>query len=251
MEDMWTEATAPAQTPIPDAAAHQPDQAGTPVAPGRTRWHVAGVALVGLLAGGVSIMLTMPGRQSSEAASGSSSSLTTGAPIHRSLHSTSTSTVPESSLRPKWIQTRASRWASDGSKTISFELEAEREVGVWMKRVRPTLTVRCLGREMEVFVVTDSAASIEPTADQHTVHISFDDQAETSHYWLDSADHRELFAPDGMALARQIAGARTMRFGFTPFNSQPVVVDFDVRGFGGPLESVSKTCRSAPKRGRA
>ena len=43
-----------------------------------------------------------------------------------------------------------------------------------MKRVRPVLAVRCLGRETEVYVVTDSASSIEPTPDKHTVRIGFD-----------------------------------------------------------------------------
>jgi len=33
-----------------------------------------------------------------------------------------------------------------------------------------------------------------------------------------------------------------MRFGFTPYSASPVVVDFDVHGFAGLLEPVSRTC---------
>ena len=96
-------------------------------------------------------------------------------------------------------------------------------------------------------MVTDSASSVERVADRHTVQIRLDDQDPFEEQWLDSADHRELFAPDGAGLARQMTRAETMRFGFTPFNASPVVVDFDVRGFARPLESVLRTCRSLPK----
>jgi hypothetical protein len=143
---------------------------------------------------------------------------------------------------PKWVRTRQPGWATDGSRIASFELEAENDVRVWMKHVRPVLTVRCLGRRTEVFVITDSAGSIETTPDQHTVHVSFDGGAEAEERWLDSDAKRELFAPDGEALARQLASAQTMRFGFTPYSASPVVVNFDVHGFAGLLEPVARTC---------
>src|SRR5206468_2675371 len=150
----------------------------------------------------------------------------------------------ESSGAPKWIRIRQPGWTSDGSRIVGFELEAENDVRVWMKRVRPVLAVRCLGRRVEAFVITDSATSIESTSDQHTVHVSFDGAAETEERWLDSESKRELFAPDGAALAGQLARAHSMRFGFTPFSASPAVADFDVRGFEKALESVTKVCGS-------
>ena len=143
---------------------------------------------------------------------------------------------------PKWVRARQPGWATDGSRIVSFELEAENDVRVWMKHVRPVLAVRCLGRQTEVFVITDSAMSIEPTPDQHTVHVSFDGGAEGEERWLDSDAKKELFAPDGVALAHQLASAHTMRFGFTPYSASPVVVDFDVHGFADLLEPVARTC---------
>lgn len=47
--------------------------------------------------------------------------------------------------------------------------------------------------------------------------------------WSDSVSSQELYAPE--TLARRLARARTMRFGFTPYNSAPVVAEFDVSGF--------------------
>jgi hypothetical protein len=148
------------------------------------------------------------------------------------------------------VQTPQPKWTQDAYRTITYELEAETDVGVWMKRVRPTLAVRCLARQMEVFIVTDTASSVEKMADRHTVRLGFDGEEATTEQWTDSADHRELFAPDGAALARQIAVAKRLLFTFTPFNASPVKVEFDVRGFSGPLQSIDRMC-GQPKRGRA
>lgn len=146
----------------------------------------------------------------------------------------------------KWSGSRQPGWASDGSRTISFSLQAENEVRVWMKSVRPVLAVRCLAGNTEVFVITNWAASIEPTAELHTVHLSFDDGPAVAEQWWDSDDAQALFAPEGVAAARQIARSRVMRFGFTPFNAAPVTAHFKVAGFDQLVGSVAKTCRWKP-----
>ena len=144
---------------------------------------------------------------------------------------------------PRWFRTKESGWASDGSKTVTFALEAEDEVGVWMKRVRQTLAVRCLGREIEAYVVTDSASSIESRSDRHTVRVAFDDGSFSNEQWLDSSNHRELFAVDGQTFVHRVATSARMRFGYTPFNASPVVAHFDVRGFAAPLREITTTCQ--------
>ena len=45
--------------------------------------------------------------------------------------------VVDSSPAPTWVGNRQATWANDGSKTISFELQATHDVNVWMSRVRP------------------------------------------------------------------------------------------------------------------
>ncbi|MGH9145242.1 MAG: type VI secretion system-associated protein TagO [Vicinamibacterales bacterium] len=143
----------------------------------------------------------------------------------------------------KWNQVKQSAWGRDGSRTLTFELPAEDDVSVWMKRVRPLLVVRCQSRNTEVFVVTSSAASFEKNAGRHTVHVGFDGSGETQEVWEDSVDSQQLFAPDGVGLTRRIAEARTMTFRFTPFNASPVTAEFNVRGFDEHLQAVAKTCR--------
>lgn len=208
-------------------------------------WQVTAAAAAAFVVGALGFVMSRPALPSYPAALNLAASSPAKAEVVRAAGVSADSTAASSA--PKWARTRQSGWGSDGSRTVTFELQAENEVSVWMKRVRPVLAVRCLRRRTEVFVVTDSAPSIELTADRHTVRVGFDGQPEIAEQWLESEGQGELFAPDGVALARQLARAHTMRFGFTPFNASPVVLEFDVHGFTGPFESVAKTCGLAAK----
>ena len=154
---------------------------------------------------------------------------------------------------PTWVGSRQAAWANDGSKTISFELKSTRDVNVWMARVRPLLIVRCLYRTTEVFVATQASASIEGQSGSHTVRLTVDNDPEMVQQWTDSVSGHELFAPDGVDLARRLARAELVRFSFTPFNAKPVTADFVVSGFDQLAGLVGNTCgwkvdESAPKR---
>ena len=48
-------------------------------------------------------------------------------------------------------------------------------------------------------------------------------------------------APNGVALVRQLAHGERLRFGFTPFNAPPAMVEFAVQGFE-PASLVASTC---------
>jgi len=145
---------------------------------------------------------------------------------------------PEPDDPPKWTAERV-----PGSATLTFELSADRHVVGWRRQVRPVLGVRCFSGMTDVYVVTGSPLSVEPEADGHAVRIGFDSEADDDERWLPSTDYQALFAPDGIALARRLAGARTMRFGFTPYNAAPVVAEFDVRGFDALVESIASACK--------
>ena len=147
----------------------------------------------------------------------------------------------DSSETPTWIGRRRPTWARDGSKTISFELQADNEVRVWMQRAVPVLVARCLSHRTEVFVVTGST-SIESNSDRHTVRLQFDKDPEQVQQWLGSESSQELFAPDGVALSQRLARATRLRFGFTPYNASPVVADFYVAGFHELAKLVATTC---------
>jgi hypothetical protein len=143
---------------------------------------------------------------------------------------------------PTWVGSRQATWANDGSKTISFELQATRDVNVWMARVRPLLIVRCLYRTTEVFVATKASASIEGQSGTHTVRLTIDNEPELVQQWTDSVSGHELFAPNGVDIARRLAQAELVRFSFTPYNAKPVTADFVVSGFDKLAPLVGNTC---------
>jgi hypothetical protein len=150
--------------------------------------------------------------------------------------------VKESGPVPTWSGRRTATWAHDGSKTVTFQLDATHEVPVWMSRVRPTLVVRCLSRSTQAYVVIGTSASFEEDADHRTVRLQWDDGQETAEKWLTSESGQELFAPNGVALVRQLAHGQRLRFGFTPFNAPPVMVEFAVQGFEPLASLIASTC---------
>jgi hypothetical protein len=150
--------------------------------------------------------------------------------------------IIESGPPPTWSGRRTAAWARDGSKTISFQLEATRDVPVWMSRVRPVLVVRCLSRATQVFVAIGTSANFEEDAYRRTIRLQWDDGPEATQQWETSESGQELFAPDSVALVGQLAHAQRLRFGFTPFNAQPATVEFVVGGFEPLGKLVASTC---------
>jgi hypothetical protein len=148
----------------------------------------------------------------------------------------------ESTPPPTWAGSRQISWADDGSKSIVFTLAAGRDLPVWMSHARPALVVRCLYRRTEVFVALDTSTSYEDDADRRTVTIQWDDDPASTQRWGLSESGKELFAPDGIALVRRLAAARSLRFGFSPFNASPVTAEFLVEGFDERAGLVARAC---------
>lgn len=142
----------------------------------------------------------------------------------------------------KWVGRRQAQWASDGSKMIEFDLQANRDVPVWMASARPQLVVRCVSRTTEVYLSLGSPASVEQQAGSHTVRVQIDDDPEVQQQWTDSESGHELFAPDGRELTRRLANSQRLTLGFTPFNAKPVLAEFSVHGFDELAPLVANTC---------
>jgi hypothetical protein len=141
---------------------------------------------------------------------------------------------------PSWIANPA--WVGRARHSVAFELAARNEVQVWMRKVRPVLIVRCTARSTEAFVFTDSAARMEPQDEDHTVRVQFDNEAVVTERWPDSQEHDALFARDGAAFAHRLMQARTLEFGFTPHNAEPVAAQFDVAGLAPLLTPAARQC---------
>ena len=140
-----------------------------------------------------------------------------------------------------WAANNA-QWTAGARKAVAFELHSENETQIWTRKVRPRLVVRCMGTTPEVFVFTESAADMEAQDDNHTIRVSLDGEPDRTERWPDSDSHDALFVPDGPAFLRQLSGARTMRFGYTPHNATPVVANFAVAGLAAKLAPVASRC---------
>jgi hypothetical protein len=212
-----------------------------------TRNVFLGVVAIGVAVAVVVFVMRSRGRESQENAAAAAPPANASAPaaVRKSVASVAAPVESEPAAAPKWKRTRQSRWATDGSPTMGFEVQAERDVTVYMGRVRPVLAVRCVSRYTEVFIVLQSSASIENAGDAHTVMISLDGEPAVEQHWVDSTDKQALFAPDGEALAARMAASRRLHFSFKPFNAAPATAEFDVHGFDEPLAALSKTCRNS------
>jgi hypothetical protein len=144
---------------------------------------------------------------------------------------------------PKWLASTNSRKAGYGANIV-FELAADSDVEVWRKRTRPVLTMRCAAKTTEVFVITNSPATIEGNSNRHTVKVGFDGHDPVEQTWEHSIDHDALFAPDGASMMRRITTARTMSFSFQPFNAPPATVTFSVEGFDAQRKAAAGKCRN-------
>jgi hypothetical protein len=137
--------------------------------------------------------------------------------------------------------TNGSRWVSD-RKSAAFELKSSNRVNVWMGQVQPSLVVRCVANRTETFVYTETAARIEPGMDDRAVRVRFDDEPYVDERWLDSDEHKGLFAPSGELFAQRLLNAKTLRFQFTPHNAETAEVQFTVAGLRELIEPVQKRC---------
>jgi hypothetical protein len=142
----------------------------------------------------------------------------------------------------KWSTARRAYWTANQHHSDAFELPAENTVAIWMNYVRPILVVRCMGKKTEAFVYTGSALKIEPNSEDHTVSFRFDDETGRSERWPDSAEHDALFAPDAVGFAHRIMSARSLRFGYTPHNAEPVEAQFRTDGLAELISPVAKDC---------
>lgn len=149
--------------------------------------------------------------------------------------------APSSSAAPTWETTTAD-WVADPRKGVAFEVRSENRVPIWQRSAHPVLVVRCFARQTDVFVFIESAAKMERQDANHTVGLTFDNEAELTERWPDSDEHDALFAPDGRAFAGRLASARTLKFGYTPHNADPVVATFHVAGLADLMAPSKKHC---------
>lgn len=228
----------------PDSpSAERPDQAAaspgaTAPASSLTRLEKR-VAAASIVAGGLLTMLILMMRAGASASPPSD-------PVPAPGPAAAESTAAVADARPAWTDENRATWIGSSRRAVAYEVPADTRVSIWMRTVRPALVVRCERNILDVFVFTDSAARIERDTADHTVRFRFDEGPEESVLWPDADTHDALFAPDGAKFAKRLAQARTLHFGFTPHNAEPVAMRFLVAGLAPLLARAAKDgCKPA------
>jgi hypothetical protein len=247
-EQLFMPVEAPPQAAPIGASAGETPKRDQPI-PAGTRMGTRQLAMVGggVIAAGALIftILGMRGAASPEPAAAP-------APVRRAPANTAARSKPAPAAAvkpvkvdadaPRWSRVNDGRWVGTRGQTAAFELPATGRVHVWMRDVTPVLVVRCEKGNAEAFVYTQSAARMEPQDGDHTVQVSFDGAGASSERWPDSAEHDALFARNPQEFTRQMTQSRTLQFGFTPHNAEPIVATFVLDGLEPLLASSAKQC---------
>ena len=229
-----TAAPKPASTVPPTASPTATPAAARKPAFGKRELTIAVAVIVG---GGLLVFAALAGRGTAPTTVVAS----TAAPGKR-VPAVERPSVPVRRATQAWTTTRRGYWTANQRHAAAFELPAENTVAIWMNYVRPLLVVRCMSKKTEAFVYTGSALRIEPNTEDHTVNFRFDDEPSHPEHWPDSAEHDALFAPDPVAFAHRVMSARTLRFGYTPHNAEPVEAVFEVSGLTDAFAPSAKDC---------
>jgi hypothetical protein len=157
-------------------------------------------------------------------------------------------TIPTKTNTPKpntgkWqVYTSTSKF--DNSTTVLLSLEANDSVDGWLTTTVPTMNVRCMEGEIDVFVNIGMPAEVEyGKTDSATVRVRLDQNQAVELIMNESTDDDALFFRDPYDVILAMLQSREMVFGFTPFNADPEVTTFDLVGLANVIGPLKKSCK--------
>jgi len=136
----------------------------------------------------------------------------------------------------------------DDSKTVVLSLDSDNTIDGPLGPKQPTLLIRCQEGKTQVYVDTGMAASVEEDQEggplySHTVRIRLDQSDAITEHWHESTSHDALFSDgDAIAFTKQLADAQTLTFEFTPFDANPAITRFELRGLSEHLPELGSSC---------
>jgi hypothetical protein len=166
----------------------------------------------------------------------------------------------------KWKITSSKNPMND-TATVTASLNAEGPiVGRLNRSFLPTLIVRCstplkpdnyppiipVQPGLEVYVVTGMPATVENAEGLHQVGLRYDDAAAYQSGMSESTDHQSLFfsaieSTRAAVTYRTLVKSKRLLVQFTPFQSSPVIITFDTRGFEKHVDQVLTACPRADR----
>lgn len=132
----------------------------------------------------------------------------------------------------------------DDSEVVVLQLDAQDVYLDWLGRPhRPTLILRCQSKKTEAYINNGGPSNPElGNFDQATIRLRYDDGAPRTLLASESTDDDALFLPNATAEIRRMIKAQRLRYQFTPFNANPQVVEFDLRGLEDDVVPLQEAC---------
>jgi len=114
----------------------------------------------------------------------------------------------------------------------------------WLGRSHtPVLYVRCKNDKTEVIIDNDGPADPElGRYNQATVSLRFDEAKAKRYRANESTDSESLFLPSSISLAKRMLKSDSLLYEFTPFQTGPATLAFDLRGLDQHIEPLRETC---------
>ena len=127
----------------------------------------------------------------------------------------------------------------DDSKAVALSLRAEEKIFVEGARFTPVLMIRCKENTTSTYIIL---RNIGGHNDDNQVRVRFGIRPPVRQVWSASTDRSALFSPSPISIAKELQLVERFLFEYTPPNSSPKIVSFDVRGLDQHLEELAGAC---------
>lgn len=131
----------------------------------------------------------------------------------------------------------------DDSTTVVLSLDAENYVQGWLDNALPRLILRCKEKEINAYVNLGTQPEVEyGLYDAATVRVRFDQGEAVTMTANESTKGDALFFQNPVEMIELMLQSKEMVFEFTPFNANPAVTTFDLRGLESVITPLKQSC---------
>ena len=127
----------------------------------------------------------------------------------------------------------------DDSEILVLMLEANEDIiTTFGMRRKPAIVVRCANKKTISYIFMGTYIGHEATQ----INVRMDKEKAVKLQCPISTDGKALFIQNPIVFLKTLEKKETLLVGVTPYNSTPLIVEFDVRGIGEELAAIKKSC---------
>ena len=136
----------------------------------------------------------------------------------------------------KWIVSEKSN-PIDDSKTTVMRLSANETVGGGFRKSRPSLVIRRMQGEIELYLTTDMFLG----SDWIMVTTRVDKKKAVTRSWGLSTDHKAVFCRTSTKFLSELVAAKKLVVRLTPYSNSPILFTFDLAGLAELMPKLDET----------